>query len=638
MKNIVTVTFLFLFYFCGFLRAGDINYPVYIIPASLKENANAVQRMEEITFTVKSPGEGILKIRYAITILNEKGKKYASVHVGYDKLVKFNYLQGSLYDANGKLIDKLKKSDIQDISAVSDNSLFEDNRVKRASFNCGQYPCTVEFEYETVRKNMLSYPSWTPQASDEHFTVEKSVFSIIMPQSQTLRYKEINLPAKASIKSEGTNKVYTWQVENLPVIAAEPMGPPLHSLIPAVITAPTSFEIDGYQGNMESWKSLGKWLYELNANRDELPENIRQQVLQLVANEKDPVAKARKIYEYLQKNTRYVSIQLGIGGWQTFEAKTVAEKGYGDCKALSNYTKALLKVAGIQSYVASIYADDDDNGFRADFPSNQFNHVILCVPMARDTIWLECTSQTTPFGYLGSSTYNRYALLFTPEGGKLVQTPVYTAKDNLQTRKADIHINDQGDATAEVNTVYTGLQQELPSALMHQLSHEEQKKYLYEHISLPSFEINQFGFSQQKTRVPEVTEKLSLTVRKCVSKSGNRIFLTPNLLTTSNISLPVTEKRKTEIIRNRAYTNVDTIRYHLPVGYHPEFQPENMNYQSKFGEYSASVQVSEGMIIYVRRMQIHKGKYPAEAYQEFMEFCKKVAKADKMQLVFVNKS
>jgi hypothetical protein len=305
---------------------------------------------------------------------------------------------------------------------------------------------------------------------------------------------------------------------------------------------------------------------------------------------------------------------------------------------LSNYTKALLKVAGIQSYVASIYADDDDNDFRADFPSNQFNHVILCVPMARDTIWLECTSQTTPFGYLGSSTYNRYALLFTPDGGKLVQTPVYTAKDNLQIRKADIHINLQGDATAEVNTVYTGLQQELPSALMHQLSPDEQKKYLYEHISLPSFEISQFGFSQQKTRIPEVTEKLSLTVRKCVSKSGNRIFLTPNLLTTSNISLPATEKRKTEIIRNMAYTNVDTIRYHLPVGYHPEYQPENMNYKSKFGEYSASIQVSDGMIIYIRRMQIHKGKYPAEAYQELMEFYKKVAKADKIQLVFVNKS
>jgi hypothetical protein len=87
---------------------------------------------------------------------NRKG--HASVSVWYDKLNKFNYLQGALYDAQGKLIDKLKKSDIQDISAVSDNSLFEDNRMKVASFNCKQYPCTVEFEYEITSNNMLNYP------------------------------------------------------------------------------------------------------------------------------------------------------------------------------------------------------------------------------------------------------------------------------------------------------------------------------------------------------------------------------------------------------------------------------------------------------------------------------------------------
>lgn len=638
MKKLLLISLSLLFVYAGKLSAADGNYPVSAIPVSLKENANAVQRMEEVIFTIKSAGEGILKTRFAITILNEKGKKYASVHVGYDKLNKFNYLQGALYDANGRLIEKLKKSDIRDVSAISDNSLFEDTRVKQATFHCPSYPCTVEFEYETVRNNMLFYPSWTPQASDEHYTVEKSVFTVITPQTQVLRYKEINLPSKVSIKSEGGHKIYTWQIENLPVIAAEVMGPSLSALIPAVITAPTAFEIEGYQGNMESWKSLGKWLYDLNANRDQLPENVRQQVLQMVGNDKDPLVKARKIYEYLQKNTRYVSIQLGIGGWQTFEASTVAEKGYGDCKALTNYTKALLQVAGIPSYVASIYADDNDSDFRTDFPSNQFNHVILCIPQVKDTIWLECTSQTTSFGYLGRSTYNRYALLFTPDGGKLVKTPMYTAKDNLQVRKADIHIDAQGDAKAEVNTLYTGLQQEIPSALMHQLNPDEQKKYLYNHITLPSFEITKFDFTQQKSRIPAVTEKISLSVRKCVSKSGNRIFLTPNLLTTTSVSLPATEKRKTEIIRNMAYTDIDTIRYHLPSGYRPEYQPESLNYRSKFGEYAASVEVSEGVIIYIRRVQIYQGKYPAETYNELQDFYKKVTKADKMQLVFVNKS
>jgi hypothetical protein len=152
------------------------------------------------------------------------------------------------------------------------------------------------------------------------------------------------------------------------------------------------------------------------------------------------------------------------------------------------------------------------------------------VPLAKDTIWLECTSQTNPFGYLGTSTSNRHALLATPQGGKLVKTPTYVAKDNLQIRNIDVQVNTQGDATANITTLYTGLQQETASAVMHQLNPEDQKKYLYKNINLPSFEINKYEFAQQKERIPVVTEKLSLTVRKCVSKSGTRMFLTPNLL------------------------------------------------------------------------------------------------------------
>jgi hypothetical protein len=354
--------------------------------------------------------------------------------------------------------------------------------------------------------------------------------------------------------------------------------------------------------------------------------------------ETDKVKKIQKVYDYLQANTRYVSIQLGIGGWQPFEASLVADKGYGDCKALSNYTKAMLKTIGIDSYYALIRAGENEPDIYTDFPSRQFNHAILCVPLSKDTIWLECTSQTTPFGYMGGFTGNRHALLITPEGGKIVKTPSYTAKDNLQQRKAQVYLTAQGDATAEVISTYTGQQQDDLSQMIYAYSPEEQKKWLYKSIKIPSFEITSFAYHHTKARIPAVTEKASLAIRKCASKSGSRLFLTPNLLP-AEITVPATtENRRSPIVLSMAYIDTDTIQYHLPEGYHPEFLPEPVRHKSAFGEYTASVTIENGVITYIRTLLMNKGTFPATAYNELIEFRKKIIKADKTQIVFVNKS
>ena len=121
---------------------------------------------------------------------------------------------------------------------------------------------------------------------------------------------------------------------------------------------------------------------------------------------------------------------MGIGGWQPFEASLVDQYGYGDCKALSNYTKSLLESLNIEARYTLVKAGEDEPNIISDFPSRQFNHVILCVPNQGDTLWLECTSQTNPFGYTGTFTSDRDVLVVTDGGGKIVHTPVYSQKDN----------------------------------------------------------------------------------------------------------------------------------------------------------------------------------------------------------------
>ncbi|MHA6246999.1 DUF3857 domain-containing protein [Pontibacter sp. CAU 1760] len=603
-------------------------------PVALAKDANIIIHNEETVFRVNSISSGTTTYTVKLTILNKHGNHRAKLPVYYNKLTKVNRLEGTSYDQSGKKIKALKNKDVLDISAVDGGSLFTDHRVKVANLQHTVYPYTVEFAYELTTENMLFYPGFTP-LDEERLAVEKASFEVQLPKGAPLRYLESNMPTGVKRGGTAAHDTYTWQVQNLKPMETEPYGPELHELVPQVRTAPADFEVEGYKGNMESWESFGRWIHQLNQGRDALPEETKQQLVALTAKAKTQEEKVRTVYDYLQGKTRYVSIQLGIGGWQPFEANFVDSKGYGDCKALTNYTQAMLTAVGVNSFHALIRAGDDASEIKADFPSAQFNHDILCVPMAQDTLWLECTSQTEAAGYSGSFTGGRHALLITPEGGKLVKTTAYKAPDNAQIRHIRVKLDEQGNGNANITTRYTGQQQEARHQVIHSMQPDEQRKWLYKQVKLPSFEINTYALEQKKDRLPVVTEQLDLSLRQCATISGKRLFITPNLMNKWTYAPSQKAERLTEVVRDMAFLDVDTVVFDLPAGYAVEFLPKAAVHTTPFGEYKASVEVKGQQVIYLRSLQMAKGRYSPASYSQMVEFMNNIIKADAQQVVFV---
>ncbi|MBN8823863.1 MULTISPECIES: DUF3857 domain-containing protein [unclassified Spirosoma] len=617
---------------------AQTEYKADAIPASLKENAHSVIRQHETSFTIKAPGEAVRRVHTVVTVLDKEADDDATIVVGYDKLSKVTELEGALYDENGKLIKRLKKSDIEDYSTLSDYNFFDDQRIKAAKFpRQPTYPYTVEFTVETTERNLMFYPTWVP-LKKEHVALEQATYSVSIPAGLALRYKEMNIPTAGTVSpSADGGKTYVWKLTNRPALELEPLSPPSWEQLPIVYTAPTDFEVQGYKGKVTSWSDVGRFYYTLNTGRDAIPADLRQRIQELTKNETTTVGKVRKIYSFLQDQTRYVSIQLGIGGWQTIEADKVAASKYGDCKALTNFTQALLKNVGVTAYPALVKAGDNEPDALVDFPSFQFNHIILCVPDGRDTLFLECTSQHGQPGYVGDFTGNRHVLLITPDGGRLVKTPSYRSADNLQQRRISIVLTDQGDATADVRTRYTGLQQDDYGQVIHGMNRDEQRSWLLKRIHVPTFELTGFSFLEQESSVPAVTETLSLAVRKWATPSGNRLFLPLNLMSALSLATPMLQPRQSavDLGPNYDFEDSDTITYQIPKGYTPEFAIKPVAVDSKFGQYTAQVDVDGDRIKYVRHITMHGGRFPASTYTEWIDFRKKVAKADRMQMVFV---
>ena len=491
---------------CFCVALAQNNYDVKLIPVELLPHANVIKRMEEKRIEIKDAGRATIYNKYALTIMNTAGDAAARFSQQYDQLISIQNIDGTLYDANGKKIKSLKKSEVQDVSGTSESSLADDDRYKLHNFNCKIYPYTIEYETAIEFKGIFYLPAWLPIA-DENYAVEKSKLTVLCPVEYTLRFKTFNYNKQPQISTVKQWQVYEWAVEKLPAIEEEKYEPEWYEITPAVFLAPSDFEIQHYKGNMADWKSFGKFIYALNTGRDILPDNIKQQVHTLTDQLASPKEKIKVLYQYLQKNTHYISIQLGIGGWQTFDAASVAAKGYGDCKALSNYMYSLLKEAGIKSYYTLIKAGENNHSFLPDFPSaNQFNHIIVCVPQPKDSIWLECTSQTLPMGYLSGFTSNRNALLVNENGGTLVHTPVYKKTDNLQIRKINASVNEEGKLTALINTKYKAQQQDELHGMLNAVSKERVGEILKTQFNLSSYDITKFNYGDEEGTLPSSTK------------------------------------------------------------------------------------------------------------------------------------
>ncbi|WP_460503512.1 DUF3857 domain-containing protein, partial [Hymenobacter agri] len=334
------------------------KYAVADIPAALREGAHAVIRADDEVITVKSASRLVHTVHRVITVLDNAGDDLGRFGVGYDALRTLSYLRGAVYAADGRLLHQLRAAEIKDEGVGNDGVNFmTDVRVRYADLRQPQGPYTVEFDYEIVSDNALFYPDFQPQEG-EGVAVEAATLRVSTPTALPLRYQERQLPAgvKVDHSTTGGQEVYEWQLANLAAIDDEENAPPLTDRTPAVVLAPGNFEVQGHAGTAATWQGLGKWTYDLNANRDQLPPDVVAKVQALTKDLPDARARARRVYELLQGSTRYISVQLGLGGWQTFPASTVASSGYGDCKALSNYTRALLAAANVPAYQALVGA------------------------------------------------------------------------------------------------------------------------------------------------------------------------------------------------------------------------------------------------------------------------------------------
>ncbi|WP_170227754.1 DUF3857 domain-containing protein [Mucilaginibacter frigoritolerans] len=620
-------------------QAQDLPKELYVaanIPDSLKENANSVVRYSDITQNVKGPGKLIVKHHTIVTILNEKGDHEATMAMQYNKKYDtYSGIEMHVYDEKGVLIKKYHKSDMYDGAADDGFSLVTDDRFLGVKHTIASYPVTIEQEYEEDETSLIDLDTWYIQNAEQ--SVQNEYYHLSINKDAGFRYMNKNINIKPEKNMADNIDTYSWKVLNLKAVKPEE-GAVSWRVLPKIEFASNYFEFYGMPGDFSSWGSYGKWLRSLYADVSTLSPEREVEIRKMTDTIKTEKEKARFLYNYMQQNMRYVSIQLGIGGLKPFPATFVDQKKYGDCKALSNYMSALLKAVNITSYSAIINAEANKEPADPLFPFDSFNHVILCVPFKNDTTWLECTSTTAPFGVLGSFTENRRALLVTENGGKLVNTPKSTAQENQFDSNTHIVLDGDGGAKAQIKILGTGeYRQEYID--MSAMKTDEQKEALLTGLGIKQPSAFDFTFGKDINGTKEV--ELNLEFDKfCDIKSGDKQFYRPLAFTLWDQTVPILEKRKTDYYFDfpREKKSVTTID--LPQGFEVETLPTNQALKFTYGNYEVNYtyDAAKNQVTSIAKFNLTNHVIPAAKYTEMQQYLDAIVKAQNKKLVIRRKA
>ena len=631
MKKITTLTFLL---FNVLIYAQDVDFSTLSIPENLKEDANSVVRFENLAIEIKSQREMIISYQTAVTIYNDLGDEHANLTIYYDKRRTINNVKATVYDSKGAVVKKIKKSDFKDYSAFDGISLFNDNRLIHYNHIPISYPYTIYFEYEINTSNTAFIPDWMLNGSYSQ-SVKSAKFSLKYPSDIVLFKAEENFKDFEITKEEKPGFL-SYEIKDFAALKREPHTPALYDFLPTVKFGLSKFNLEGVDGEALNWKEFGKWYYDnLIQNTLELPEDTKQKIKRLTANASDPVEKAKIVYEYVQSKVRYISVQVGIGGFKPMLASDVDKLGYGDCKALTNYTAALLKEVGVASYHTLIFGGQK-RSLNKTIASPQGNHMILYVPIANQDIWLECTSQKDPFTEIGSFTDDRDALVLSPDGGVIKHTKIYKTEDNLQTTKGNFTIDSNGNITADVAIESTGTQYD-DNLLSNDGKNQKEldiifKKYLSNINNIKFSKIEVFNNKEAF----KFEEKLAFTATNYGVLNGTQLLIPINAFNNGSEAPARIRDRKLPFEISMNFLDMDEVKIVLPTQLKIEYLPEKVALNTKFGTYSIElIKIEEHTYLYTRKLKIVSGNYQKEDYEPYRNFRKEIAKHDNSKIILI---
>ena len=604
------------------------------------DKTNAVILLDERLTSVDHDGEIKTLYRRAYKILRPEGRKYGAVVVYFDQETRLTYLKGWAISSHGTEYE-VKEKDATETSPY-DEALYLDTRLKVLKLPAAEVGSVIGYEYEQRRRPYVLQDLWRFQRD---LPVRHARFVLRLPDQWEYRAHFLNHAETEPQPSSGHE--WMWELQDVPAIEEEPSMPSWYGM--AGRLAVTYFPARPVSGGNthRSWQDVGQWYARLAASSRVQTPALIQKVTELTAGRSTQIDKVRALAAFVQREVRYVAIEIGIGGYQPHPAGSVLFNRYGDCKDKATLLAAMLKQVGVDSYY--LLTDSDRGSVAPDFPSMlNFNHVILAIRLPRNAnqpdlyasfthptlgslVFFDPTDEFTPFGYLPPQEQANRGLLVTDDGGDLVELPLLQPRMNRLQRSARLNLGSRGDLSGEVKEIRSGFLASQYRAMLMKATSNERDKLL--ETSLGRF-INGVQISHVVTENLEEFDR-DLVVRYSFrtalygKNAGNLLLVRPRIIGEKSSDVLEGEARTQPYEFPALSWETDEFEWTLPADYHMDGLPRPVHTSFPFAEYQTAVQTSEGSFRYTRSYEVKDLNVRKENLPDLKKFFRQIASEER---------
>lgn len=607
---------------------------------SYDKGISYVVLLDEQSTTVSRSGSAETRFRYIIKVLSRDGRLAARREVYYDQETSLGRMRAWHIRPDGKIV-RLEKDQIENRSPSDE--LYSDARTKLMQFPDVDSGSVVAFEWVQKARPLIN--------QEYHYFQERSPVVVS-------RYK-LKLPGDWRVEPYFFNhtainpviegNTYTWELRDLGSIKDEPKMPEMTSVAPYLAVSYFPSRGRAARKSFSSWQDVSKWASQWMDRQSEPGQAIDAKAHALTADTTSTMEKIDIVSSWVQKQIRYVSIQLGEkGGYRPHPASLVFKKGYGDCKDKAILLQAMLRSLGVSAFPVLVYSGDPTR-VRPEFPSVlQFNHAIVAIATSTgsntegetnrvgELVFFDPTENLTPFGDLPYYLQGSYGLVVKGDSGELVQLPEAPASLNALRREVTMTVDQSGGLTAEVREALTGQMAALARRRAESAESRDFAKEIAGQIirSVPGSAVAELEEDDDYPKT-DLFAGYQVKSQNFANASGKLMIIPPVLFWAGASPDFASSDRQQPVVFDMKWTQEEDVTITVPDGEKVDEVPRNTQLDASFGRFSQIYKVDGRRISVQRRLTVSRRVVPPSGYGDVKRFFDAARNAADASLVLV---